>query len=244
MPLVGSIALGLPLYVLPRPFAQFAGFSGGDPFVYELGGAALLGYGVALAIGARRAEWEPMRFIVLGTYVFSVVAFLAAFVALGSSVLNGAVLLVMLWSVVVAYSTGRVLVAHRGVRAGPRDIAGWVAVVLVLATVSAAVFGIGPQAPQAFAALTGYRGTDEYLYRLSGAACFGYAAMGVGELRSLHWEDLRLPNVMALVFNGLAFLAAVFEIIAGRTTLLALLVALAAGFFTLAITLIVARRGR
>lgn len=179
----------------------------------------------------------------LATYVFSVVAFLAGFVALASSVINGAVVLVMLWSVVVGYSTGRVVVAHRGVRAGPRDVAGWVAVVLALATVSATVFGLGPQVPQSFAALFGYRGTDEYLYRLAGAACFGYAAMGVVELRSLHWDDLRRPNVMALVFNGLAFLAAVFEIIAGRTTLLAVLVALAAGFFTFAITLIIARRG-
>ncbi len=244
LPLVGSIALGLPLYVAARPFAEFAGFSGDDPFIYELGGAALLGYGVALAIGARRAEWEPMRFNVLATYVFSVVAFLAAFVALASSVLNGAVMLVLLWSVIVAYTTGRVVVAHRGVRAGPRNIARWVALVLVLATISAAVFGIGPQVPQPFAGLMGYRGTDEYLYRLSGAACFGYAAMGLSELRSLHWDDLRLPNVMALVFNGLAFLAAVFEIIADRTTLLAVLVALAAGFFTLAIALILVRRGR
>jgi hypothetical protein len=244
LPLVGTIALGLPLYFVARPFAQLAGFSGDDPFIYELGGAALLGYGVALAIGARRAEWEPMRFNVLATYVFSVVAFFAGFAALASSVLNAAVLAILLWSVIVAYSTGRVVVAHRGVRAGPRDVAGWVALVLVLATISAAVFGIGPQFPQPFAGFMGYRGSDEYLYRLSGAACFGYAAMGVSELRSLHWDDLRLPNLMALVFNGLAFLAAVFEITAGRSTLLAVLVALAAGLFSVAIALIIARRGR
>ena len=168
MPLVGSIALGLPLYVLPRPFAELAGFTGDDPLIYELGGAALLGYGIALAIGARRAEWGPMRFNVLATYAFSVVAFLAGFVALASSVINGAVVLIMLWSVVVA---------HRGVRAGPHDVAGWVAGVLMLATISAAVFGLGPQTPRPFAALVGYRGSDEYLYRLSGAACFGYAAL-------------------------------------------------------------------
>ncbi|HEV8468242.1 MAG TPA: hypothetical protein VGR46_01435 [Candidatus Limnocylindria bacterium] len=241
---MGSVALGLPLYFTARPFAELAGFSGDDPFIYELGGAALLGYGVALTIGARRGEWDPMRFNVLATYVFSAMAFLAGFVALASSVLNGAVVLVMLWSVVVAYSTGRVLVAHRGVRAGPRDVATWVAVVVVLATTSAAVFGLGPQAARPFAALMGYNGTDEYLYRLAGAACFGYAAMGVAELRSLHWEDLRLPNVMALVFNGLAFVAAILEIAAGRTTLLAVLVALAAGLFTFAIIVIIARRGR
>ena len=128
--------------------------------------------------------------------------------------------------------------------AGPRDVATWVLVVLALATLSAAVFGLGPQLPGPFASLMGYAGTDEYVYRLAGAACFGYAAMGVQELRSLHWEDMRLPNVMALVFNGLAFLASVFEIFAGRTTLLVILVALAAGFFTAAIAVILLRRGR
>ena len=55
---------------------------------------------------------------------------------------------------------------------------------------------------------------------------------------------MRLPNVMALVFNGLAFLASAFEILAGRTTLLAILVALAAGSFTVAISVVIARRGR
>jgi hypothetical protein len=91
--------------------------------------------------------------------------------------------------------------------------------------------------------LIGYRGTDEFVYRLAGAACFGYAAMGIQELRSLHWDDMRLPNVMALVFNGLAFLASALETLAGRTTLLVSLVALAAGFFTVAIAVILIRRG-
>jgi len=117
-------------------------------------------------------------------------------------------------------------------------------VILALATLSAAVFGLGPQAPAPFAALMGYKGTDEYVYRLAGAACFGYAVTGIQELRSLHWDDMRLPNVMAIVFNGLAFLASAFEILAGRTTLLVFLVALAAGFFTVAIGAIIARRGR
>src|SRR5437762_13961220 len=129
----------------------------------------------------------------------------------------------------------QVLVARRGVVAGPRNTARWVVAVLVLATVSAAVFGLAPQAAGPFAALMGYKGTDEYVYRLAGAACFGYAVMGIQELRSLHWDDMRLPNVMALIFNALAFLAAIFEVVAGRPTLLAILVALAAGSFTVAI---------
>jgi len=241
---VGSLALGLPLYVFPRPFAHFAGLSGDDTFIYELGGAAMIGYGVALALGVRNGLWSPIRFVVLGTYAFTVLVFLAGFVSFVSNQITGIVVVVSLWAVVVAWAVAQILVAHRGAVAGPRNVATWVAVVLALATLSAAVFGLGPQAAGPFASVMGYRGTDEYVYRLAGAACFGYAVIGIQELRSLHWDDMRLPNVMALVFNGLAFLASAFEILAGRTTLLAVLVALAAGSFTVAISVVIARRGR
>jgi hypothetical protein len=241
---VGSFALGLPMFVFPRPFAQFAGFSGDDTFIYELGGAAMLGYAVGIGLGVRGRVWDPMRFLVLATYVFAAIAFLAGFVGFASNQINGVVVLISIWAVIVAYALAQVLVAHRGSRAGPRDVARWVGVVLTLATIAAAVFGLGPQLPGSFASLMGYKGTDEYVYRVAGAACFGYAAMGIQELRSLHWDDMRLPSVMALVFNGLAFVASLLEIAAGRTTLLVTLVALAAGFFTVAIAAILVRRGR
>jgi hypothetical protein len=241
---VGSLALGLPLYVFPQPLARFAGLAGDDIFIYELGGAAMIGYGVALVLGVRNGLWSPIRFVVLGTYLFVAIAFLAGFVAFASNQITGLVVTVSLWAVVVAWAIAQILVAHRGAVAGPRDVATWVVVVLALATVSAAVFGLGPQAAPVFASLTGYKGTDEYVYRLAGAACFGYAVIGIQELRSLHWDDMRLPSVMALVFNGLAFLASTFEILAGRTTLLVVLVALAAGLFTVAIAAVLVRRGR
>jgi hypothetical protein len=241
---VGALAIGLPLYVFPRPLARLAGLAGDDLFIYELGGAAMMGYAIALGLGVRTGSWLPIRFVVLATYLWAALAFFAGFIAIASNQLNGFVIAIVLWAVVVAWAVGQILVAHRGVIAEPRDVAGWTAVVLALATISAAVFGAGPQIVGPFAALMGYRGTDEFIYRLAGAACFGYAVMGVQELRSLHWDDMRLPNVMALVFNGLAFIAAALEIAAGRTTLLALLVALAAGFFTAAIAVIIVRRGR
>jgi hypothetical protein len=204
----------------------------------------MIGYGVALGLGIRRGLWSPIRFVILAAYVFAAIGFLAGFVSFASNQINGFVVLFSMWAVVVAYALAQILVAHRGAVAGPRDVARWVAVVLGLATVSAAVFGLGPQLPGPFASLAGYKGTDELIYRIAGASCFGYAAMGIQELRSLHWDDMRLPNLMALVFNGLAFLASVFELLAGRGTLLVYLVALAAGFFTVAITAILVRRGR
>jgi hypothetical protein len=241
---VGSLALGVPLWILPSQFAQFVGLSGNDTLVYRLGGAAMVGYALALRYGLRASEWAPIRFVVLATYVFAAIAFFAGFAAFASGQLSGFVLVVTLWAVVVAWAVAQILVAQRGAVAGPRDVSPWVVVVLALATVSAAVFGMGPQLPGPFASLMGYKGTDEVIYRLAGAACFGYAVMGIQELRSLHWDDMRLPNVMALAFNGLAATAALAEILFGRATLLAVLVALAAGFFTIAIAAILVRRGR
>ena len=241
---MGAAALGLPLYVFPRPFAAIAGLAGDDLLIYELGGAAMLGYSVALVIAARRGEWRPLRFVLMATYTFGGVALLAGLVSFASGTITGFVLITTIWGVLVGWIVGQILVARRGLRSGPRDVAGWVAVVLALATLSAAVFGLGPQAAGPFAALMGYRGTDEYVYRLAGAACFGYAVIGIGELRSLHWGDIWLANIMALVFNGLAFIAALLEVLAGRATLLALLVTAAAGFFTVAIAVVLFRRGR
>jgi hypothetical protein len=241
---VGAVAIGLPLFIFPRPFARIADLAGDNTFIYELGGAAMIGYAVALALGIRGGLWSPMRFVVLAIYVFAAIAFLAGFVSFASNHINGLVAAVLIWAVFVAWALAQILVAHRGAVAGPRDVATWVAIVLALATASAAVFGLGPQLPGPFASLMGYKGTDEFVYRLAGAACLGYAVMGIQELRSLHWDDMRLPNVMAFVFNGLAFLASLLEILAGRATLLVYLVALAAGFFTIAITAIIVRRGR
>ena len=244
LPLVGSAALGLPLYVFARPFARVVDLRGDDAFIYNLAGAAMLGYAVALAFGVRTGLWRRIRFVVLATYAFVVLAFFAGLVGFISGATTGFVLLTTLWAVIVGWLLAQILVARGRTPSEGRDVATWVVVVLVLATASAAVFGLAPQVPGPFAALMGYRGTDEYVYRLAGAACFGYAVMGVAELRALRWDDMRLANVAALIFNGLAFVAAGFEILLGRTTPLAIIVALAAGFFTAAIAVILVRRGR
>ena len=118
--------------------------AGDDTFIYELGGAAMLGYALALGLGIRGGFWLPMRFVVLATYVFAAIAFLAGFVSFASNQINGFVVLFSLWAVIVAYALAQILVAHRGSVAGLRDVAGWVPTVLALATLSAAVFGLGP----------------------------------------------------------------------------------------------------
>jgi len=110
--------------------------------------------------------------------------------------------------------------------------------------VAAAVFGILPLFPGTFASLAGYTGADPFVWRQAGAATLGYAAMGVGELVTRRWAEMRLPAVMAAVFNGLAFVASVLELLTRGLTVLDALVAPASLLFTALSVLSIARRGR
>jgi hypothetical protein len=112
-----------------------------------------------------------------------------------------------------------------------------------LAMIAATVFGILPLFPAFLAATFGYAGTDAFVFREAGAATLGYAVMGVAELRALRWSDLRLPTAMALVFNGLSFVASVIEILTRGVTLLDALVAPASALFTILFAIALARRG-
>ncbi|HLX35351.1 MAG TPA: hypothetical protein VKR30_08925 [Candidatus Limnocylindrales bacterium] len=78
-------------------------------------------------------------------------------------------------------------------------------------------FGLAPfLAPEAFAALTGFRGTDVFVYRLAGAATFGYA-VGLAAGWSVPWVELRIPIAATFVFNAASILACLLAIGAGGT---------------------------
>jgi hypothetical protein len=68
--------------------------------------------------------------------------------------------------------------------------------------------------------------------------------MGVLELRSRRWEELRLPAVMAAAFNGISFLASVVAIITGQGSWLAYLVGLAAFGVTVGCIIALRRQGK
>jgi hypothetical protein len=84
---------------------------------------------------------------------------------------------------------------------------------LLLPLISAAVFGLLAFIfTGGFASLLGYSGNDRYIYRLLGAATLGYGVMGIFQLMSRNWREFRWPAVMAVVFNGMAFIASAYSI--------------------------------
>ena len=85
-------------------------------------------------------------------------------------------------------------------------------------------------APATFAELTGFAGTDQFTYRLAGAALFAYAA-GLTAGSQASWAELRIPIASTFAFGALAILACFVSLVVGGAPLVVVLIlALAVGF--------------
>jgi hypothetical protein len=242
VPLLGGVAFGILPFVLPVDFPRLVGYSGDDPLVSRLAGAAALGYLVALIAGMRDGRWEAIRNVVLATLVFNVVSLIACAIEIASGRPFLIVWLIVVADIAIVLITASLLVRYGASPQGPRDVATYVVVLLILATLASVVFGLAPQVPSLAAPFFGYRGTDEFVYRESGAATLGYAVMGIWQLRSLRWAEMTLPTLMAFVFNALAFIGTLLE--SSPLTLGVALVAPASLVFAIATFVILIRRGR
>ncbi len=210
--------------------AAVAGYSGNDQFFYWLGGAAVLGYGVSLAVGIGEVSWRGVRAIAVAELVFSVVALFACLVEIVGGTATGFVFLIGIIALAQLIVAGALLNEHRGVPGGRPDIPGGAAAlgVMAIAIVAATVFGaLGAFLPLATTHFFGYKGTEDFIYRVAGAATLGYAVMGVFNVRSRNWREVRLPVLMAIVFNGVSFFAALRAILQGDPLLMPIIVAVA-----------------
>lgn len=113
----------------------------------------------------------------------------------------------------------------------------------MIATILALVFGLTPLFYPQLNHLLGFKVTDLFLYRQAGASTLGYAVTGIFELRSRSWMEIRLPNLMAGVFNGLSFLASLLTLALGETILLPVLVAVASLAVTIGIIAVMRTSG-
>lgn len=242
VPLAGGTVFGLLPFLTPVDFPRAVGYTGDDPVVARLAGAAAFGYAVALFYGIRDGTWARVRNVVLATLVFNVVSLAACLIEIAAGRGLPIVYLIVVADVLIVAITWWLLARHGLTPQGPRDVATYVVVLVVLATIAGAVFGLAPMLPKIAGPLFGYRGTDGFLYREAGAATLGYAVMGIWELRSLRWDEMRLPTVMAFVFNVLAFIATVLE--ASPVTLGIALVLPASLAFAIATLVTLIRQGR
>jgi hypothetical protein len=227
LPLAAGAFFGLFPLVVPGSFAAFTVYPGNDPFIYRLAGAATFGYAVALGWGLRQGTWAAVRLTVIAVLTFNLASLYACGFELISPSTSGGVrpivYLILATSLFFVAMTATLLSRHRKDARHIPDIAPWIVTFIVIAT----VFGVTPLFYPQFNHLLGFKVTDLFLYRQAGAATLGYAVMGMFEVRSRNWREVRGPIVMAAVFNGLSFLASLLTIVLGESLLLPVLVAIA-----------------
>jgi hypothetical protein len=235
---LATIVFGVIPLGLPATFASVTGYSGDDPYIYRLAGAATAGYLIAALVAlVGRRRWADLRIPISATLTFTAAAAVSCLWSVVRGDSHWVVLVVLLAAAAFAVLAGYWLRRDQGtaVVAGPGlDQAS--RVIIGLATVSAGVFGLLPLiAPFAFASVFGLVGTDIWIYRMAGSACLGYAVAGVLELRAPGYPSIAVQNLAAIAFNAFAAVASWLSVASGTGGTLAPVVAVAATFFALAL---------
>jgi hypothetical protein len=245
LPLAGGLVFGALPFLFGGAFGRALGAPGNDSFIYRLAGAATFGYAVALMIGLRRSEWAPMRLVVIATLTFNLASIFACIVELVTGNTNIFVYLILGTSIVITGITTWILNRHPGSEATSLDVSPWFIRFIVLGTVLSAAFGLLPLLiPVWGAKLLGFHGTDVFLIRQAGAASLGYAVIGALGIRSGAWQERTLTMIMALVFNGLSFIASVIALFSGEPVLISIVIGAASLFVTIVGTMADQRKGQ
>lgn len=227
---------GVAPFIAPETFATFGGLEGTEALPYRLGAAGTLGYAVAALLALRRPRWEELRIPMVATCAFNAAAVLAMVLSLA-----GGESAWIVWFILIAASVFTLLSGYWLVRdEGPAPVhivpvGGTFRIVLVLATIAAAVFGVVPLiAPEPAASLAGLDTAELFPYRLAGAATLGYAAAGVLQVRARAAAAIRLQVIAALVFNAFSAIAVAIYLAGGGSSPVAILIGVAATAFSLA----------
>jgi hypothetical protein len=224
LPLAASTFVGLFQLLFPSLLASLTGYSGNDLYIYQLSGAATFGYAAALTLALRQGTWSAARLVIIAFFTFGLASLYACGIDIISGLARPVVYVVLALTLVFVTITGTLLYTHRRLSKGSPDTANWVAWFLVIATAFAVIFGLLPLfLPNVFSLLFMLKGTDVFIFRQAGAATIGYAVMGVFELRSRNWQEIRWPVAMAGVFNGISFLVTLLALTATGPLILPLL---------------------
>jgi hypothetical protein len=235
----------LPFFA-PQVAAEAAGYTGAEPFVYRLAGAATLGYAVAAALALANPAWYRFKIPAAAAYVFNAGAVVAALITLFEDDRNFWVWFILFaasaFVLILIYVTGRNL----GPPAPAEPTLDRPArMLLVLASIAAAFFGLAPLfGASLFADLGDFDPSDLFVYRLAGAATLGYAFGGYLSLKDGRWEAMKLQNVAAIVFNGLSAVGGLMYVLVGGRSIVGWLILVAATGFTIALILLNLRNGR
>lgn len=235
---VAGLLFGLAPLLATATYASALGFSGSQVLVYRLGGAATLGYFVAPAAAViLRAGWREIRIATIATLTFTIGACAASLIELATGAGQPIVPLVAVAGAIFTLIAASWWRRDQAPAVDPgRPLSNAAKVILGLATLSAATFGLLPLLlPGPFSTLFGLGTPDGWVFRLAGAGCLGYATAGVASLLAPGYRLMRVQNLAAISFNAVAALSAWVAVATGDGAWLAPVVAAAATFFAVAL---------
>ena len=245
LPLAGGLLFGAGPLLLGGLFGKLYGYSGDDDYIYRLAGASAFGYVVPLAMAIAAPRWKAARLVVVGVLGFNGASILGCLIEIIGGGSQPVVYLVPITSVLLVAISAWLLRRHGSISQGEPDTAPWLLWLLVFLTAGATATGLlALLAPGLAHSIFQYRATDTFLYRQLGAATVGYAVMGVGMIRSRRYEEIRLPLIMSVAFNGLALLVSVVAIATHQPGLLTIIVTPVGILATAGGVAALARRGR
>jgi hypothetical protein len=236
---LATTVFGIVPLMLPATFAAVTGYSGDDELIYRFAGAATTGYFVAAAVAlTQRSAWRDLRIPLVATLSFTVAAALACAWTLIEGDRHAVVALVLVAATAFALLAAYWLRADAGSETADvgRPLEPVWRGVIGIATLAAAVFGLaGLLVPGLLAPVVGLEGTDLWIFRMSGAACFGYAPAGILSIMAPGYSRIRVQNLAGITFNATAAIASWAALAAGEGGLVAPLVGVAATFFAVAL---------
>ena len=120
--------------------------------------------------------------------------------------------------------------------------ASWFRLLLLIQVLAAGFFGVVPYLfPSVAARATHYAVAEAFIYRLAGAATFGYAVAAAAALMKPDWYRFRIPAAASYTFNAAAVLAALMTLFDSSKSFWVWFVLVAAAAFVL-ILIYVTRR--
>ena len=239
LPAVAALVLGFFLVFLPGLFAAVTQFSADDAYIYQLAGAAILGYGVALSIGLFQQTWLAVRLVVIGVLVNNLGSLYACIIAILAGHAPYSVYLFLVTNLLFVAICGLVLVRHRQTLKPEPNFGGRaMQLYLIIGTVAAGAFGIFPLFVPGLFTLFHLHINAPFIIREAGAASLGYAVVAVLAQRAKNSQEFPLITVMATVFNGVGGLVSIPYLLAGSILLLPLVIA-PVGLLVMVVCLIV-----
>jgi len=242
LPALAGLLLGILLVFLPGGFATITQFSADDTYIYQLAGAAILGYGVALSIGLFQQSWLAVRLVVIGILVNNLGSLYACLITVFSGHVPYSVYLFLATSLLFVAICGLLLARHWTVpEPEPNFSSRALQFFLVVGAVAAGAFGILPLFFPNLFTLFHLHINAPFIIREAGAASLGYAVVAVLALRAQNSQELPLIIVMAAVFNGAGGLVSIPYLLSGSILLLPWIIA-PVGLMVMVVCLIVLRQ--